>query len=247
MSFLKRLQLAAAILRLAAVSTDKGELRYEGELAVGVEVGVVDGEETRAAEDGEYTLEDGRVIVVAEGKIAEIREAEEPEEEPVAMSATELRNQLVSLRIESYIELERALYDALVAAGYEYPWIVDYGEDWAVIETYDEDGKLRYHRIAYTQAEDGVITIGESVEVFPRFVTAEEAESLKFETQEEIDAMKAAIEEKDARIAELEARIAELEEELNDDDKQEPAAIAASKVDRPNEGSIRFNQFSSTN
>lgn len=242
MSFLKRLQLAAAMLKLAAVQTDKGELRYEGELAVGVEVGVIDGDETRAAEDGEYILEDGRTIVVADGKITEIREVEEEtKEEEVTLSAQELRDKLLALRIESYKDLEKAIYDALTAAGYDYPWIVDYGEDWVVVSTYDDEGKDHYHRIAYTQAEDGAITIGESVEVYPRFVTAEEAENLKFETQEEIDAMKASLEEKDARIAELEAKIAELEDELNKDE-QEPAAIAASRAETPRKG-IQFKQF----
>lgn len=241
MSFLKRLQLAAAMLKLAAVQTDKGDLRYEGDLAVGIEVGVIDGDDTRAAEDGEYILEDGRTIVVADGKITEIREVEEEEKEEVTLSAQDLRNQLLALRIESYKDLERALYDALAAAGYDYPWIIDYGEDWIVISIYDDEYKEHYHRIAYTQAEDGTITIGDSVEVYPRFVTAEEAENLKFETQEEIDAMKASIEEKDARIAELEAKIAELEDELNKD-KQEPAAIAASKTETPRKG-IQFKQF----
>lgn len=57
------------------VETDKGILSYEGELAVGVEV-TIDGE---MAADGEYEAED-KVIVVADGKVAEIREKEAPAE-----------------------------------------------------------------------------------------------------------------------------------------------------------------------
>lgn len=63
------------------VSTDKGSLFYEGELAVGVDVQDENGE---TAADGEYTQEDGTIIVVADGKVAEIREKaeEEPQPEP---------------------------------------------------------------------------------------------------------------------------------------------------------------------
>lgn len=77
-------QLKKMILELEEVATDKGVLISEGEITVDSAVYVLDenGEET-AAPDGEYTAEDGRVIVVAEGKVAEIKEAEQkPEEAP---------------------------------------------------------------------------------------------------------------------------------------------------------------------
>ena len=80
----KLLTLKKALLQFAEVVTDKGTLTIDGELAVGVDVYV--GDET--APDGEYVLEDGRIVVVAEGKVSEIKEAEpaEPTEpaEPVA-------------------------------------------------------------------------------------------------------------------------------------------------------------------
>ncbi len=70
------------------VSTDKGVLAYDGdELEVGMEV-FIDG---AIAPDGEYEAED-KVIVVAEGKVAEIREKEapvEPEAEPEAEETPE--------------------------------------------------------------------------------------------------------------------------------------------------------------
>lgn len=74
------------------VSTDKGALSYasEGELPeIGEEVFIVaeDGSEA-PAEDGDYTTEDGTVIVVAEGKVAEIREVEKPADEPKAEEET---------------------------------------------------------------------------------------------------------------------------------------------------------------
>lgn len=68
------------------ISSDKGILSYDAEeLEVGVAVSLVteEGEEV-AAEDGDYTLEDGRILRVAEGKITEIVEPEPEVEEPAA-------------------------------------------------------------------------------------------------------------------------------------------------------------------
>ena len=80
----KLLSLKKALLQFAEVVTDKGTLTIDGELAVGVDVYI--GDDT--ASDGEYVLEDGRIVVVTEGKVSEIKEAEpaEPTEpaEPVA-------------------------------------------------------------------------------------------------------------------------------------------------------------------
>ena len=80
----KLLTLKKALLQFAEVTTDKGTLTIDGELAVGVDVYVGD----EVAADGEYVLEDGRIVVVTEGKVSEIKEAEpaEPTEpaEPVA-------------------------------------------------------------------------------------------------------------------------------------------------------------------
>ena len=68
---------------LASVATDKGDLLYDGELAVGTEVFVADEEGNQtAAPDGDYTLENGNVVKVAEGKVSEIVEAEPTEETP---------------------------------------------------------------------------------------------------------------------------------------------------------------------
>lgn len=68
----------------ANVSTDKGLLSYasEGKLPeIGEAVYKVDeeGNET-PAEDGEYRTEEGDVIIVADGKVEEIREGERVEE-----------------------------------------------------------------------------------------------------------------------------------------------------------------------
>lgn len=70
------------ILKLASIMTDKAELVVESELAEGVEVYVERDGEYVAAEDGEYEAED-KIIVVADGRVTEIRVKEEPKPEEV--------------------------------------------------------------------------------------------------------------------------------------------------------------------
>jgi hypothetical protein len=82
---------------LASVATDKGELFYEGEIAVGTEVFVADAEGNQTpAEDGDYVLEDGRTLKVAEGKVAEIVEAE-----PIAEETPEEAEDVASIKAEN--------------------------------------------------------------------------------------------------------------------------------------------------
>jgi hypothetical protein len=86
-------KLAKAMLKesFAATKTDKAVLVHEtDELAVGTEVFVEDEEGNRTpAEDGVYTLEDGRRIKVTEGKVEEILEAEEEAEAETEVEAAE--------------------------------------------------------------------------------------------------------------------------------------------------------------
>lgn len=70
------IKLARLIAKFAEVTTDKGTLIYDDELAVGIEVTDENGE---VPADGEYTAEDGRIIVITEGKVTELRDPE-PEE-----------------------------------------------------------------------------------------------------------------------------------------------------------------------
>ena len=75
-----KLTLQKLLLQFGEMSTDKGILEYTGEeLVVGAEV-FIDG---NPAPDGEYKIAEDKVIVVADGKVAEIKEpAPEPEPEP---------------------------------------------------------------------------------------------------------------------------------------------------------------------
>lgn len=80
----------------AAINTDKGPIEWDGEedLEAGREVFVLDEDGNRVpAPDGEYTTADGKVIVVVEGRVAEIRDPE-AEVAPEAPEIADLRSQL---------------------------------------------------------------------------------------------------------------------------------------------------------
>ena len=74
-------------IKMGEVNTDKGRLVWDGEddLKAGDEVFQIVDDEPKPAEDGEYITDDGKTIVVVEGKVAEIKdpEAEVAPEEPV--------------------------------------------------------------------------------------------------------------------------------------------------------------------
>ena len=78
----KLYKLAKLVLNLAEEKTDNGVLISDGALEVGVEAFIENEDgELVAAPDGEYKAEDGKVYVIADGRISEIREPE-PEQEP---------------------------------------------------------------------------------------------------------------------------------------------------------------------
>ena len=92
---INRIKLMKQLLKFGSVTSDKGELYYEGEVGIELEV-FVEGEdgEMVPAEDGEYVV-DKQVWVIVEGKVSEIKEAEpkdfgsadaEPKPEPVAQA-----------------------------------------------------------------------------------------------------------------------------------------------------------------
>lgn len=80
-------KLAKILLKFASVKTDKGILEYDSEeLAVDIDIYITDenGERSKP-EDGEYTTEDNKVIVINDGKVTEIKDevVEEPTTEEV--------------------------------------------------------------------------------------------------------------------------------------------------------------------
>lgn len=77
----KLLKLARMVMNLSEVKTNKGELISETVIEVGSEVFIEDANDMLvAAPDGEYVTNDEVTIVVADGKVAEIREKEQEEQ-----------------------------------------------------------------------------------------------------------------------------------------------------------------------
>ena len=71
-----RLKLFSLLCQFESIKTDKGELVVDKTLEEGVEAYI--GE--NPAEDGEYVLEDERIVVIKDGKVAEIKEKEVEDE-----------------------------------------------------------------------------------------------------------------------------------------------------------------------
>lgn len=119
--------LKSILVQLGEVNTDKGILTYDGDLAVGVEVKNEDGSKPA---DGEYKLEDDKVIVVKDGLVDEIKEVEvdvieemaeeKPQEKPAdekpqEKSADEKPNEVEELKklIDEHTSLLKELGDRL--------------------------------------------------------------------------------------------------------------------------------------
>lgn len=180
---------------LASVATDKGDLLYDGELEVGTEVFVADEEGNQvAAPDGDYTLDNGNVIKVAEGKVSEIVEAE-PEETPQEVAAA--RMQKFS---ESYDEKRRKIAEAVANSGKvpysddEYGYVIEAGDDFCIWNHWgaSTDWMDVNYRFPITWSEDEA-QVGDPVEVKHIFVPldydypwngeAENTETLKSENE----------------------------------------------------------------
>lgn len=76
----KLLKLARMVMKLSEIKTNKGELISETVIEVGSEVFIEDTNDMLVpAPDGEYVTQDEVTIVVADGKVVEIREKEQEE------------------------------------------------------------------------------------------------------------------------------------------------------------------------
>ena len=101
----------------------------------------------------------------------------------------------------------RAIYAAFAAAGLD-AWIVEAGETFAVVELCNGED-WHYYRYALTFSEDKTeVTLGERVEVFPAWATAEEKAEIesKYSTQEtELTALRARVQELEGKPAQQSA------------------------------------------
>ena len=224
----KLLKLSKVLLQLSETITDKGTLIATEELVVGVEVFVENEGEFIPAADGEY-LTAKEKIEVRDGKVESIEVLEESE--PVEIQIEESLSK-AEFFAKSYTEIMKKLADAIPGA-----WIVEAGDGWCVAGIYEDDAE-KFYRYTYSlDAQDEVI-LGDKTEVYPRFVTKEEADTLEFSVDQNL------LDEKDLRIQELEgllkdrdAVIAELTEklkELTDKPVAEPVKMNSVVVNQKN-------------
>ena len=154
-----------------SVATDKGSLEWDGEedLKAGDAVFTRDEEGNRVpAADGDYVTEDGKTIVVAEGIVSEIRDAEAevaPEEAP-EVDARKAEKMSRKQEMEaSYDEKYRLIAEAVAAVLDGDFYILEAGDDFAVVDTWDEDYVDRYYRYSVSWNEDGTANVADPVEV----------------------------------------------------------------------------------
>lgn len=183
---------------MASVETDGGRLEWDGEgdLAAGMSVYVTDGDGNRvAAPDGEYRTEDGKVIRVEDGVVAEIRD----DEAEVAEGRSAFERARVKAEA-SYNEIFDNIAAAIAATGVQDFYVVEAGQDYAVVEVWDwdenENPRNRYYRYGLSTAEDGTVTLdeGEPVEVKTMFVPMDFVSPFERNADEEIAQLRAEVE-----------------------------------------------------
>lgn len=217
--------LRSILAQFAEISTDKGLLSFDGEeIKVDDLVYTLDDEGNRiAAADGDYAAEDGRVIRVADGKVVEIVEKEETVTEEFKLMKAKFE--------ETYDEKYKKIYEAVWASGVDDFYIVEAGDDHAVICVWEENTEVFYN-YPLTWNEDGTVTLGEAVEVKQTYVPVEEVtveekmEDVPNPDTEGGESDTKAIEEVRKEIDELYDIVDKLIKEV-DKLKKEPAAESA--------------------
>lgn len=203
----------------STIETDNGVLEYEGELEVGTEV-TIDG---NPAPDGAYKTAD-KEIVVAEGKVSEIRALEAPAEEETTEetevnASKEKFNKVKAAFEESYEDKERKIAEAIAAKGFEC-WIVEAGDDFAIAEIWvEETMDYKHYRFPVEWDADGNAVVGDPEEVVSEFVPVKDVEEDKpeevvEETFEEEEKPEEVADEIEKETRDLEAEIDELKDGL---------------------------------
>ena len=218
-------KLAAMLGKFGNVTTDKATLSWDGdgELEAGMEVYILDEDGNRTKpEDGDYTTEDGKVIVVVDGVVSEIKDDEaEVADEPTADEQLKSEKMATLAKFEeSYEEKERKIAEAIAAANGEgfYFYIVEAGEGYAIICWWtDDDLDNHYRKYEVSFDEEGNAVLGESVAGRMGFIPDEAAPAA--EPAEDDDTMAEAMSAVLDEIKSLKAELAAL--------KGQPAAKPA--------------------
>lgn len=112
----KLLKLARMVMNLSEIKTNKGELISETVIEVGSEVFIEDANDMLvAAPDGEYVTQDEVTIVVADGKVVEIREKETEEQPTEELPKQPVEEPLVEEPVEEQPTEEPDEKDAEIA------------------------------------------------------------------------------------------------------------------------------------
>ena len=202
---------------------------WEGELAEGVALYVLDEEGNEVAcPDGEVIIEDKK-IVVADGKVSTIETvaAEEPAptDEPKPAEPTEMKTDdknskankfsaIVDFYSMSYDERWQLLYKAAQELyPDEFLYVEDAGDDYAVICLYDDDDDAKLYKYSVTWEND-VPTLSNPVEVKRGYIPVNEpatepapapAEPINDEQMaeqlSELEALRTEVEELRAKLA----------------------------------------------
>ena len=180
------------------IETDKGKLEWDNEdedLKAGDAVYITDEEGNRnPAPDGDYTTEDGKVIKVSDGKVTEIVDpkAEVSEEEVKAKRISKFKKIKQAFE-ESFDTKMRKISNAIAAViDTENFYLVDAGEDFGVVETWNEDWtESHYFRYVITWNEDGTAKAADPVEVKLMFVPMDMESPFAKGNEEEMAALKA--------------------------------------------------------
>lgn len=223
-----KLALRALLLKAGEIVTDAGKLIFdEDAIAVGIEVFVENTDEEGntelvAAPDGEYKA-DGKIYVVAEGKVADIKDEAPAEEEVVEESEEKQKfNEQKVKFAESYNEIFAAIQNALNEAGID-GYVYDAGEGFAIVSVWENDVNKTY-KYGITIDENGNVALGEREEVKQKVVyepvdAPKEDEPAKEEmaeeeapAAEEIDKPEEEVKSIEDRVADVEARIAEFKD-----------------------------------
>lgn len=199
-------------------ATDKGTLRWEGEedLKAGDEVFTEDEEGNRTpAADGDYKTEDGKVIVVVDGKVSEIKD----DEAEVATEDEERAQHFARIRSafeESYEERTNQIVEALRAdIGNDNFYVRTAGDDFVVINSWDGEWMPHYFRYAVTWNEDGTANVADRAEVKEMFVPIDYEDPFEKEAEE----LRSQVETLTAKVAKMskEPKAKPAHEEAKDD------------------------------
>lgn len=199
-------------------STDKGTLRWEGEedLKAGDEVFTEDEEGNRTpAADGDYKTEDGKVIVVVDGKVSEIKD----DDSQVATEDEERAQRYARIRgafEESYDDKTRRIMDAIGAEVGHHNWYLrTAGDDFAIIDEWDKDWVDHFFRYSVTWNEDGTANVADRTEVKEMFVPIDYEDPFEKEAEE----LRSQVETLTAKVAKMskEPKGKPAHEEVKDD------------------------------